>query len=105
MKSLSPVLLLLVVGSLGVGCTVNRPAAPCTTDADCPTDQVCLTTGRCGVSTIDAGIRPDTRAPACPGGGTTSVSGIVRIPAGTLPVPGAVVYVASAPPADIPTGV
>ena len=43
--------------------------------------------------------------PPCPGGGSTTVSGVVRIPAGTLPVPGATVYATNGFVDPIPTGV
>jgi hypothetical protein len=94
---------------LQVGCTVSR-GAPCGSDSDCNAGMTCVS-GRCAASdfdggTMDGGNRTDAQhVSTCPGGGTTSVSGVVRIPAGTLPVPGAIVYVASGPVADIPTGV
>jgi hypothetical protein len=42
---------------------------------------------------------------ACPGGQTTSVSGTVYAPNGTLPLPNALVYVPDGPIASLPAGV
>lgn len=81
----------------------------CTRDSDCSAGDSCVL-GRCSANVdggIDGGfVAPDIFVPpACPGGGATTISGVVRIPAGTLPVPGAVVYVSSGDPPPIPTGV
>lgn len=89
------------------GCTVgNRPSGgSCRDDSSCADGLVCVS-GMCqSRAGSDSGPAERRDAAICPGGGTTSISGVVRIPAGTLPVPGAVVYVAEGPVAPIPTGV
>src|SRR5262245_59672242 len=41
---------------------------------------------------------------SCPAGQTTSLSGVVNIPAGNLPLPNVIVYVPNAPVAPIRSG-
>ncbi len=91
---------------LAPGCTVR--SGSCTDDSMCPSGQTCQR-GHCAAAGADGGDMdagphgPDSSL--CPNGGSTTISGVVRIPAGTLPVPGAVVYVSDGSPSEIPTGV
>ncbi len=106
MKLYLPLLAIALAASVVTGCTVSRS---CSDDSTCAAGEMCVS-GRCVAGHgdgggMDAGIDAAQGSTLCPNGGTTSVSGVVRIPAGTLPVPGAVVYAASGSPEEIPTGV
>ena len=73
----------LLCSLLAAGCPVTEPE--CSTDAMCAAGETCIG-GLCRARGDDAGLdaAPGVDAPRpdlCPGGGATTISGVVRIPA------------------------
>jgi hypothetical protein len=115
-------------GHCGISCTRDNQCGPglyCAMDGHCTADcapgaamcqggQVCSVFGRCVAGASDGGMdAPGGDVPCvglacqqvtCSAGATTSVSGVVTIPAGTLPLYGVTVYIPNGPLAPVHHG-
>jgi hypothetical protein len=77
----------------------------CSADVPCAAHDLCGPGAYCDDGTCAPGCGGlGCDQVSCVGGGTTSISGVVQIPAGNLPLPGAVVYVPTAPLAPMAQG-
>ena len=85
----------------GFHCTAdNHCGQECTPGSQCSNGRQCTSDGRC--QTVPACVGLECFQVDCQGGGTTSVSGTVYAPNGTLPLSGITVYVPNGPVEPFP---